>query len=148
MLAVVCVIDDTIKPVAAPQAGGAPITKSALEISKKILPTASTLMRHVVLNDEGIVITSDPSLAVAAAKTVGNVFPPSVDNKIFTLAQLTGAAVVLFTLQVTVADEPASQVIFVLGDVTWKGPEVLVTVTTTSAKEVCPTATGATELYG
>jgi hypothetical protein len=39
---------------------------------------------------------------VLAANTVGNVCPPSVDKDIFTLAQLTGAAVVLATAQVIV----------------------------------------------
>jgi hypothetical protein len=103
-------------------------------------------MRLVVPGVEGTVTTSDPSLAVEAAKTVGKVFPPSVDNKIFTEAQFTEPAFVPFTFQVTVAELPAAHVTFVLGAVTWKGPAVLVTVTTTSVKEVWPTATGAAEL--
>ena len=53
-----------------------------------------------------------------------------------TLAQLTGAAVVLFTLQVIVCAEPPAHVTAVFGDVTAKGPEVLLTVTTASAKAV------------
>jgi hypothetical protein len=67
------------------------------------------------------------------------VFPPSVDNKIFTAEQFTDPPFVPFTFQLTVAVLPALQVILELGDVTWKGPAVLVTVTTTSVKDVCPT---------
>ena len=83
-------------------AAGPVIVKLALEISKKILPTASTFILAVVLAPTGIVKASEPSFAVLAAKTVGNVFPPSVDNDILTFAQLTGAAVVLATFHVTV----------------------------------------------
>ena len=89
-------------PVGSPQTTAPLIVKLLFEISKKILPTASTFTRLVEPGETGTVITSDPSFGVEATKTVGNVFPPSVDNKIFTLAQLTGAAVVLFTLHVTV----------------------------------------------
>ena len=115
------------------------MVKLVLEISKKIFPTASTLILQVLLNETGTLISSEPSLGVAAAKTTGKLFPPSVDNKMFTLAQFTGAPVVPFTLQVTVAVLPASQVILVLGDVTWNGPELFVTVTTISVNAVCPT---------
>ncbi len=48
-----------------------PIVKFVLEISKKIFPTASTFMRHVVLGVDGTVISCDPSLLVAAINTVG-----------------------------------------------------------------------------
>ena len=54
----------------------------------------------------------------------------------FTDAQLTGAAVVLFTLQVTVAELPAFHTTAVFGAVTANGPDVLVTVTTASVKAV------------
>src|ERR1019366_4118707 len=119
---------DAVKPVGFPHAGGVPIVKLVLEISKKILPTASTFIRLVVPCVEGTVITSEPSFGVDAAKTVGNVFPPSVDNEIFTFAQFTDPALVPFTLHVTVAVPPALHVTFVLGAVTWNGPDVLVTV--------------------
>ena len=76
--------------------------KFAFDMSKKMLPTASTLMRAVVVVTFAIVTDSVPSFAVLAARTVGNVTPPSVDNEIFTLAALTGAAVVPATFQVTV----------------------------------------------
>ena len=79
-----------------------------------------------------------------AAKVV----PPSVEIDIFTLAQLTGDAVVLATFQVTVCDELPAHDTAVLGAVTENGPDVLVTVTVMSAKLVCPMVTGAVELYG
>jgi len=63
---------------------------------------ASTFILAVVLAPAGIVSDSDPSLGVLANKTVGKVCPPSVDNEILTLAQLTGGSVVLFTFQVIV----------------------------------------------
>ena len=68
----------------------------------------------------GTVITSEPSLAVAAANTVGNVFPPSVDNKIFTVAQFTEPALVPFTFHVTVAVLPAFHVTCCVWCCNWK----------------------------
>jgi hypothetical protein len=50
-----------------------PIVKFVLEISKNIFPTASTFTRQVEPGDAGTVIICEPSLAVAAANTVGNV---------------------------------------------------------------------------
>ena len=146
MVAPVCVIAEAVKAVAFPQSAGAPMVKFTLEISKKILPTASTFILAVVDAPAGITNDSVPSFAVLAANTVGKVCPPSVLNEIFTLAQLTGAAVVLFTLQVIVCAEPPAHVTAVFGAETAKGPEVLLTVTTASAKAVWPTATGAVEL--
>ena len=118
------------------------MVKLVLEISKKMFPTASTLMRLVVPGVDGTVTTSDPSLAVEEAKTVGKVFPPSVDNKMFTALQFTDPVLVLFTDHVTVAVLPAFHVTFVLGAVTWKGPAVFVTVIATSVNAVWPTDTG------
>ena len=82
--------------------GGGMIVKLALLISKKILPTASTFTRQVVLGVFGTVITSDPSFGVLATSVV-NVVPPSVETEIFTFAQLIGATVVPFTDQLTVS---------------------------------------------
>ena len=82
--------------------GAAVIVKFVSEISKKILPTASTFIRAVDVGVLGIKTDSEPSLAVLAARTVGNVLPPSVEREILTFAALTGAAVVLATFQVTV----------------------------------------------
>src|SRR6188508_2759186 len=93
-----------VNPVGSPQTGGVPpIVKFVLEISKKIFPTASTFTRHNEPGDAGTVMTCEPSLGVAATNTVGNVNPPSVDNKIFTLAQFTEPVLVPFTFHVTVA---------------------------------------------
>ena len=112
----------------------APVTvKFVFEMSKKMLPTASTFILAVEVVPTGIVTACDPSLGVVAAKTIGNVCPPSVDIDILTLAQLTGAAVVFATFHVTVCDEPPAHETFVLGDVTVKGPEVLLTVTIISS---------------
>ena len=78
------------------------IVKLVSEMSKNILPTASTFILAVVVEMFGIATDSEPSLAVEFASTVGKVCPPSVDNKIRTFAALTGAAVVLATFQVTI----------------------------------------------
>ena len=75
--------------------------KSVFEISKKMLPTASIFIRPVVVSMSGIRTDSEPSLAVLAARTVGKVFPPSVEREILTLAALIGAAVVPLTSHVT-----------------------------------------------
>lgn len=100
--ALVVATDEEARPLALAQAEPEVIVKFALEISKKILPTASTFILAVVVGVFGIANASLPSLGVLAANTVGNVLPPSVLKDIFTLAQLTGAAVVLFTLHVIV----------------------------------------------
>ena len=55
-------------------------------------------------------------------------YPPSFESEIFTLPQLTGAAVVPATFQVTVCVVKAVQLTEVLGAVTVNGPEVFVTV--------------------
>ena len=146
-VAAVVVTPDDAKPLAVPQAEPAVIVKLLLEISKKILPTASTFILAVVVGVLGIINVSVPSLGVLEANTVGKVCPPSVDKEIFTLAQLTGEAVVLFTLQVMACDELPAHETAVLGDVTANGPEVDETVTTMSLKAVCATETGAVELY-
>jgi hypothetical protein len=81
---------------------GPVMVKLVLDISKNTLPTASTFILAVVLAPIGMVTDSVPSFGVLANRTVGKVCPPSVDNEILTLAQLTGASVVLATSQVTV----------------------------------------------
>ena len=78
------------------------IVKFVSEISKKILPTASTFIRAVDVGVLGIETDWVPSLGVLARRVVGNVLPPSVEREILTFAALTGAAVVLATFQVTV----------------------------------------------
>jgi hypothetical protein len=131
-------MDEEVMPVISPHNGGLVIVKLALLISKNIFPTASILMRAVLETEFGITKASVPSFAVLSDNTNGKVLPPSVLIEIFTLAQLTGERFVLFTLQVIVWVEPALHETAVLGAVTAKGPAVPFTVTTTSAKEVCP----------
>ena len=62
--------------------------KFVSEMSKKILPTASTLIRAVVTVARGFGMVTDsvPSLGVLASSTVGNVAPPSIDSRILTFA--------------------------------------------------------------
>ena len=91
---------DEDNPVGSPQATAPLIVKFVLLISKKIFPTASTFILAVVDGIVGITKASVPSFGVLATSTVGNVNPPSVLKEIFTLAQLTGVAVVLATFQV------------------------------------------------
>jgi len=147
-VALFVVTAEDAKPVAVPQAEPAVIVKLALEISKKILPTASTLILAVVVGVFGITSASVPSLGVLAANTVGNVWPPSVLNEIFTLAQLTGDAVVLATAHVIVCVELPAYDTAVLGTLTANGPEAALTVTTISVNWVWPTLYGDVELYG
>jgi len=78
------------------------MAKLVSEMSKKMLPTASTFIRAVVVGVLGIETDSLPSFAVLARRVVGKVLPPSVETEILTLAALTGAAVVLATFHVTV----------------------------------------------
>ena len=135
-VAAVVVTPEDVNPAGEPQLDPDVIVKLVLEISKKILPTASTFILAVVDGVFGITNASVPSLAVLVVNTVGKVWPPSVDNDIFTLAQLTGAAVVLATDQVMVCDTPPTHDTAVLGAVTANGPEAALTVTTMSPKLV------------
>jgi hypothetical protein len=123
------------------------MVKLVFEISKKILPTASTFIRAVVVAVLGMVSTSVPSFGVLDVNTVGKVWPPSVDKDIFTFAQLMGERLVLFTLHVMVCADPPVHDTAVFGAVTAKGPAVPFTVTTMSANCVCPTLAGAVERY-
>jgi len=100
---------------------GLVILKFESEISKKMLPTASTFTLAVVVATLGIVSASEPSLGVLLERTVGKVVPPSVDNDISTAAQETGGPVVPATFHIIVWVEPPAHDTFVLGDVTWRG---------------------------
>ncbi len=83
-------------------------------------------MRALVTVTPGRVIPCEPSLGVAAARTVGNVAPPSVESRMSTKAVLTGATFVLATSHVTVC-APDHET-FVLGLVTRNGPAAVETV--------------------
>jgi hypothetical protein len=107
-------------------------------MSKKFPPAHLTITLAVVEGVFGTVIACVPSLGVFARTTV-YVNPPSVEIKISTLAQLTGALVVLATFHVTFCVVAPVQVIPVaLGTVTEKGPEVFVTDTVELANSVHP----------
>ena len=87
-------------------------------------------MEDVIL---GTVIALVPVFATFDAKTVGYVSPPSVDNKISTLAQLTAPVAVPASFQVTVSEvNPVHVIPAALGKVSTKGPELASTVTVTS----------------
>jgi len=116
-----------LMPLTAGQVSAGERLKFAFEISKKTLPTASTFIRAVELRMPlGNVTPALPSLGVLAARTMGKVWPPSVESVILTFAQLTGAAVVLATFQVTV--RAPLQLSPPFGAVTAKGPAVVMTV--------------------
>src|SRR5205823_4746269 len=70
------------------------IVKLASEMSKKMLPTASILIRAVGVEMLGSVTASTPSLGVLVFRTTENVLPLSVESRMLTLAVLTGALVV------------------------------------------------------
>src|SRR3954452_10807770 len=101
---------------------GIVIVKSAFEMSKKMFPTASTLIRAFFVGVFGTTTLWEPSFAVDAASTYGYVCPPSTDSEIFTLAVEMGAALVPATFHVTVCVEPAAQ--FAGEPVTRNGPAV------------------------
>ena len=90
-------------------------------------------MRAVVVAVFGIVTLCEPSFAVLASRTVGNVLPPSVESEILTFAQFTVPVFVFVTFQVTVCAELPAYNTAVLGTVTLNGPAVFVTVTTMSS---------------
>ena len=63
------------------------------------------MIRAVLVLILGKVTGCDPSFGVLASRVVGKVCPSSVDRRMSTFAQLTGAAVLLATFQVMVCDE-------------------------------------------
>ena len=103
------------------------------------MPIASTFIRAVVVGVLGIVTLAEPLFAVLATRTVGKVFPPSVESEILTFCVFIVAFVVLATFHVTVWVEFPAYETFVLGEVTLKGPAVLLTVTVISVNCVWPT---------
>jgi hypothetical protein len=105
------------------------IEKLTLEISKKILPTASTFILAEALVTNGKETECEPSFGVLAARTVGNVIPPLVEREILTAAQLTGTPLVPATSQITVCEVPAIQLSGRFGWETWNGPLNAETVT-------------------
>ncbi|HWP42343.1 MAG TPA: hypothetical protein VNO14_03840 [Blastocatellia bacterium] len=64
--------------------------KLEFEMSKKMLPSASTFMRAEEVTALGTMKVCDPSLGVEAAIVIGKVSPPSVESETFTEEQFTG----------------------------------------------------------
>ena len=95
-------------------------------------------IRAVLVVVPGRVTASDPSLGVLAARTVGNVRPPSVESEIFTFAAPIGAAAVFATSQVTVCSEAPGQDTAVFGEVTRNGPASPRTASTMSSEALPP----------
>lgn len=95
-------------------------------------------MRAWVVGVFGIVTLWLPSFAVLASRTVGKVFPPSVESEILTFGLLNGALAVLPAVHVTVCVEPPAHETPVLGAVTANDPPVALTLTTISSNCVWP----------
>lgn len=91
------------------------IVKFTFDISKKILPTASTFILALELMIFGIVTVSEPSFGTFETNVYGKVYPLSTDNKMFTFAVLIGDRFVEATFQVIVAGWLAISVTLVLG---------------------------------
>ena len=113
------------------------MVKFTFDTSKKMLSEHWIQTRAVVVVILGMVTLCVPSLGVLASSVV-KVAPPSVVNRMFTLAQLIGAAVVPATSQVTVWVEPPLYVTAVLGEVTANGPVLATVVTVLEASPVQP----------
>ena len=132
------------KPIVSDPGPGPPppavMEKFEFDTSKKTLPAPSTFTRALVVAMFGTTTLWLPSFGVLAARTVGKVFPPSVESDILTLAQLTGAPAVLATFHVTVCVEPPPQFTAVFGDVTTKGPALDVTASTIASELTPPPA--------
>src|SRR2546421_10901176 len=77
------------------------IVKFGSEMLKKMLSTASILIRAVKVGMLGMVTVVAPVFGLLAESTK-KVFPPSTESRMRTLAQLIGAADVLATFHVTV----------------------------------------------
>src|SRR3954469_12561292 len=103
------------------------MVKLVSDMSKKMLVAHSTCTRAWVVERLGTVMPWVPSFGVFAASIVPNVLPPSSESRMLTLAQLTGAAVVFATFQVTVCPLPDAQFTAVLGAVTRNGPALVTT---------------------
>ena len=77
-----------------------------------------------------------PLFGTLLASTIGKVRPPLVESRIMTLAALTGALAVPATFQVMVC--ALVQATPAAGEVTTKGPALVVTVTCISEEAVAP----------
>ena len=76
-------------------------------IAKKILLTGFIFILALVVSIPfGIITCEEPLLGTDSANTIGNVLPPSVDNKIFTLDALIGLLSVPATFHRTSSKDP------------------------------------------
>src|SRR5687767_4173227 len=103
--------------------GVSPMSVILPEIWKKILPLQATFTRPLLVPNIGAVIVSVPSLGVLARNVLAKLLPSSLEKRMFTLAQLTGADVVLATFQLTVCRVADVQVVPVKGAVILNGPD-------------------------
>ena len=78
------------------------IAKFGSEMLKKMLSTASILIRAVEVGVLGMMMVAAPVLGLLGERITGKVFPPSMESRMRTFAQLIGAAEVLATFHVTV----------------------------------------------
>ena len=78
------------------------IVKFGSEMLKKMLSTASILIRAVEVGMLGMLTVAVPVLGLLDERITGKVFPPSMESRMRTLTQLIGAADVLATFHVTV----------------------------------------------
>ena len=78
------------------------IVKFDGEILKKMLPTASTLMRAEEVGVFGTVMIAVPLFGRPEASVKGKLLPPSIESITRTVAQLMGELEVLATFQLTV----------------------------------------------
>ena len=81
------------------------------------------MIRAVEVVSDGITTEAEPVFGAPARSTVGKVFPPSVERRMLTEWQLTGAALVPATSQVTVWVLPEAHCTRVDGEVTLNGPD-------------------------
>ena len=76
-------------------------------IAKKILLTGLIfILAFVVSTPLGIITCAEPLLGTDSANKTGNVLPPSVDNKIFTLDALIGLLSVPAASQIISSSDP------------------------------------------
>ena len=99
--------------------------KSLFETSKKVPLEHVTITLAVFVEILGTLIIWEPLLETLAASNVLKFNPPSIESRILTFAQDTGALSVPDTSQVTVAEPLPGHVIPEAdGDVTKNGPEL------------------------
>ena len=107
--------------------------KLVFETSKKMFPAPSTLIRAVDVAELGTVTVCEPSFGTLLTSVIGNVFPPSLENRMLTLAVLMPFPVVPATFHVTVCEVPPAHETDVLGLVTVNADPVLTIVTRDSS---------------